>query len=366
VGWQFSSGSRRGPAQIFLRDVQLQIRPTNLVPPVERCPRDRFVQQSGVDLAVVCGDHDFGTPVEGGSHQGLSVHPEELRDRLTYLEEKKVGLARIALFRDLSAGLKLDNRGRILGLDASLFADVDALLDEAARHSGTRLMLVLFDSSLAERWPNLIVNFEDRQLLCEQVLKPFFSRYASSEVIYGMEVTSDVEGFIEASGEEAARVFVNDVLEVMRSSNPHWIAAVGHRSRGGLERYKFSGFDLYTFSYDPIDRHYFMKYRRDRLEFPPSGVPVVLVAKLPLLADVRQGGTFGCRHDTTSPRETLRPPLASYAIQDAFDYGYSGILFSGLESYEGRKPFRGVEAELFASWMSRKTESSTANSDREK
>jgi hypothetical protein len=289
-----------------------------------------------------------------------------LRNHFTYLEEKKVGLARIALFRDLSAGLKLDDGGRIVGLDASLFTDVDALLDEAAQHPETRLMLVLFDSTLAKRWPNLVVNFEDRRSLCERVLKPFFSRYASSELIYGIEVTSDVEGFVEKSGEEAAKVFINDVLEEMRSCNPHWITAIGHRSRGGLERYKISGFDLYTFSYDPNGRQYFMKYRRDRLKFPPEGVPVVLVAKLPVLVDVSRGGAFGCRRHTPSPREIMRPPLTSYAIQDAYDYGYSGILFSGLESYEGRKAFRGVEAELFASWMSRKTELSTVNRDREK
>jgi hypothetical protein len=351
LGWQFGSADYRGPAQFLVRNVQLKIRPTDRVRPVKRWPRDQFMRQCGVDLPRIFGDHDFGRPIEGGSHRGVSTQPAQLRACLDYLASKQVRLVRVSLFRDLSAGVRLDQQQRIVGLDPSVYADVDALLAETSRHPGMRLLPVLFEAPLAKRWPGLIINADERRSFCETSLRPFVARYSSSSEIYGMETVSNPEEIAAIQGDQPAREFVNEILNVIRSVRPSWKTVAGYGSRSSLEHFRFSGFDAHTFYYDPNNaRHEYIKIRRDRMPFPTDGPPVFIIARLPNLSYLEEN------------RE--RMPLAAYAIQDVFDYGYAGVIFSALDSSDGRLPFRGREADAFSAWMSQETGQYGLNADR--
>ncbi len=338
LGWKFWCNTCRGPAVIRIRNVRLVVHPTNLLPPVQRCLPDQYVRHCGVDLPDGLGDHDFGKPLGGGPHQGLSNRRAELHALFDALGAARVNLVQYPLFRDLSAGVTLDAQGRIAELDELVSADLNALLAETLLHPGMQVWLVLFDGTVGKRWPNLIVNAEDRVAFCRRIIEPLLSRYASSEQIAGVELTCDLEAIAEANGEPAARAFATEMLGVFRRVKPRWKTALGYRSRDGMDRFGVSGFDVYTFVYDPVNqRHEFLKVRRDAMSFPATEAPVFVIARFPVIS--------GADHTHQGA------PYTSLVLQDAFDYGYAGVVFSEWQSHDHRGGFQGREAGAFATWV---------------
>jgi hypothetical protein len=340
LGWQFLSKTRAGQVSFKLRNVQVKLRPTNLLPTVKRWPHEQFVQQCGVDMPRIFGHHDFGRIIESGAHEGVSTNLPGLKERLDYLASKRAGLVRISLFRDLTDGLRLDQSQQIVGLDPSVYADIDAILAETARHPGMRLLPVLFEADFAAGWKRLIVNETERRYFCSRILQALFKKYAAFPQIYGIEVLGDPQKVSQMAGEKATREFVSEILKVIREVRPSWKAMIGYSSRASMDHFKFGGFDACTLNYDANNQRYeFIKVRRDQMTYPPSEIPVILIAQLPSPAD----------RDSDAARMTF----ASYAIQDAFDYGYAGVILSTFEGGDGRVGFKGKEADDFAAWMSR-------------
>jgi hypothetical protein len=335
LGWQFLSQSFAGPTQFQIRNVQIKFRPTNLLPPIERWPHAQFIQQCGIDMTRIFGDHDFGKTIQGSVHQGVSTQLPELKERLDYLASKRVGLIWVSIFRDLSDGLLLDQDQKIASLDPSVYSDMDALIAEVAKHPGMQLLPVLFESQVAQRWRQLIINQADRRFFCNAILLPFLARYAASPQIYGMEVLADPEKMSLIVNDEATREFVGEILKVIREVHPKWKAMTGFGSRASMNHFMFSGFDAFTFYYDANNQNYeFIKARRDQIQFPPRGVPLIIIARFPNLTPQDPAG------------ESMA--FAAHAIQDVYDYGYAGIIFSSLDK---RIPFEGREADAFADWM---------------
>jgi hypothetical protein len=342
VGWQFHTETYEGPLQIRLKDARLVLRPTNLVQPVERWPRDKFMQACGVDVVEAYDELQQGVP------DGVIAPADQWRSWLDWVAAYNVRLVRVPVFGNLDTGAEFTDTFELAGLDAAVLTAMDRLLVEMARHPEMSLLPVLFNGSLAQRWPNLITNPAERRALCQRVVCPFLERYKESQGVYGVEILANSETVVDELGDQPVRDFVGEVLATVRSLDLPWPLLCGHSSRRGLSRLQLSGLDGYTFCYDPAnERHDVLKSRRDDLPFPPRETPVILVAKLPPVDRPED--------------DAKRPPFASYAIQDAFDYGYAGIMFSGFAASPHRRFFRDREADAVAAWMARDTAAGSIN-----
>ena len=143
---------------------------------------------------------DFGANV-WGRHAGVSTRrPRITRD---FSEMARLGftVARWFVFCDGRSGIEYDDRGLPAGIDAHLFADVDAALD-IARGAGIKLILVLLDhrwmfddvpavfadpatgvlleARLAEGRAQVLDTRSGREALMTRVLEPLVRRYAST------------------------------------------------------------------------------------------------------------------------------------------------------------------------------------------
>jgi len=338
VGWQFTSESYEGNAAIEARHVQLIVTPTNPFRPAKRYPLREFVENCGVDLPEVLGEYDFVVPSTPGPQQRLDDRRRDLESYFQFLREKNVALLRTVIFRDLSSIQHVIDHAERSGVSLNTFEDVDALLAMANR-CGIRVLPVLFDYRIAEERPTLIADARQRQLLCQKVLEPFFRHVASSEAINEIEVLSNTERVADKCGVEATREFTQTIAELIRHSQPRWKVMLGYDSRASLERLGYRGFQGYTVRYDPINEaSQPLKVRRDRMKFPKDDIPIMIVARLPLVEHAFE------QHN--------RPVFSAYAMQDAFDYGYSGITFTNLRKEQDRQSFEDDEVEAFSSWIS--------------
>jgi hypothetical protein len=148
---------------------------------------------------------DVGTSAwrpEGGLH----AHAEDaalLRQVFERLRADGVQTARYFLLADGRAGVRFAEDGTPEGLDGSVFADIDVVLD-AARTAGIGLLLVLLDAG----WfaPPTVVDGQPvrghadtirdpvkRSALLERVLRPILIRYADHPAIVAWEVVSGAD-----------------------------------------------------------------------------------------------------------------------------------------------------------------------------
>src|SRR5215470_14332885 len=148
---------------------------------------------------------DIGTSAwrpEGGLH----AHAEDaalLRQVFERLRADGVQTARFFLLADGRAGVRFAEDGTPEGLDGSVFADVDVVL-EAARSSGVGLVLVLLDASwlgppaMVEGCPvrghsDSIRDPVKRTALLERVLRPILLRCADHPAVVAWEILSGAE-----------------------------------------------------------------------------------------------------------------------------------------------------------------------------
>jgi hypothetical protein len=164
----------------------------------------------GANLPWITYGTDFGASAwypEGG----LSVRPlalDRLHEACAVLERDGISLVRVFLLCDGRSGILYDTNGLPVGPDASLFADIDALLTVARAHN-LRVMPVLFDFHLCG--PLRLVNgvqlggraqlIEPRgsKALMDRVLAPVFERYGQHDTIEAWDLMNEPEWCLRRS-----------------------------------------------------------------------------------------------------------------------------------------------------------------------
>ncbi|HXX32163.1 MAG TPA: hypothetical protein VEJ89_15785 [Myxococcaceae bacterium] len=159
----------------------------------------------GANLPWVRYGLDYGSSAatpQGGLHADASA-AGLLDAALARLRRDGVQHARVFVFCDGRAGIRLAPDGTPEGLDGSVFSDVDVLLAAAERHR-LGLLLVLFDAGLVAA-PSvvdgvsggghgaLLADAEKRQALLERVLVPLLAHYGEHPAIDGWDVFDEPE-----------------------------------------------------------------------------------------------------------------------------------------------------------------------------
>jgi len=143
---------------------------------------------------------DFGANV-WGSHVGVSTRQTAVARDLADIAALGFTVVRWFVFGDGRAGIVYDDRGLPAGLDAHLFADLDAAL-ESARDAGLRIDFVLldhrwmfsgladtladpitgltYDAELPEGRAGVLLSAAGRDGLFDRVIQPMVRRYGPS------------------------------------------------------------------------------------------------------------------------------------------------------------------------------------------
>jgi cellulose synthase/poly-beta-1,6-N-acetylglucosamine synthase-like glycosyltransferase len=338
VGLRFRSVGFQGDATILVQNFEVLARAETPPPSVARCSLPQFRQNCGVELRDLLGPDQADRVALTQLQQGTAERHHNLVKRLQLLGHQKVHSLRVALFPNVLQGLDpLDSQQRSI-LNAQLQADVKTILDGSARYA-MRVSFVLFDfgGSSAANYGQLIGNPAQASLLHKQVLKPLLERCALSDVVLGIEVLTGTEEAAVQFGDERVRDFAQQVQTTARSLRHSWTISLGYGTRQGMEKHFIDGFDVYSFCHDPVrDKTNWILMRRDLLSSVPPKQPVIIVTRFP-----------GESYLAGNPQ---RQPFVRLAMGDAFDLGYSGILFSLPNATEERVRFQGNEAKDFAAW----------------
>jgi hypothetical protein len=151
---------------------------------------------------------DFGSSAwtpDGGI--GRDAARDGLDEQLGRLEQTGVRALRWFLFCDGRAGIRFDDDGSPLGLDDSVYRDIEAALG-AARRSRLQVLFVLLDFHWCKprREFNGVqlggrtqVLQQHRSALLDRVLLPIFSRYATTAEILGWDLMNEPEWVISKS-----------------------------------------------------------------------------------------------------------------------------------------------------------------------
>jgi hypothetical protein len=168
------------------------------------------------------------------------------------------------LLADGRSGLRLDERGRPLGLDGPFFADLDAAL-EALRANGLRALFVLTDFLWFD--PARIINGvqtggrrelvgrdELRSEILEKVFAPLAARYAREPVVAGWDLLNEPDWAVFGLGtidprrcvsRNTMRAFFSELVAVFRQHGASQPLTVGVARAGSLSLLEGLGLDLY-------------------------------------------------------------------------------------------------------------------------
>jgi hypothetical protein len=197
---------------------------------------DRFVV--GVNLPWIGYGTDVGAslwfPHGGLSHQPAAL--ERLDRTLADIARDGVSVVRLFLLCDARSGVRFDEAGVPLGVDAAVFPDLDALLAAARRHR-VGLMPVLLDFHLCAppRIINgvqlggrtrLIAQDDARAALIDRVLRPIVERYGTDEAVIAWDVMNEPEWCLRggplfrrtAVAFEALQRFLGDAVRCVQQS----------------------------------------------------------------------------------------------------------------------------------------------------
>ena len=252
---------------------------------------DRFVV--GANLPWI----GYGTDIGASAwhpHGGLSARPEarDLLDRtLAALAADGVPVVRTFLLCDGRSGIRFADGDVPVGLDDSVFPDLDALLASARRH-GVRLMPVLLDFHLCKpvRFAGgvqlggrsrLVSDRALRTALVDDVLRPIVERYGDDETIAAWDVMNEPEWCLQRGrlsghtgvGFDALQEFLGWAVGCVRSSARQPVT-IGCAAAQGLELVRPLGLDFYQL-------HWYEHFGWAALERPVAdldldGRPVIL------------------------------------------------------------------------------------------
>ena len=254
----------------------------------------------GANLPWLVYGGDFGAnawrPSGGMSRPGKR---DELRRHLAALRRKGLRSVRWFLFCDGRAGIRFNANGTPLGPDESLFADIDAALEEAAA-GGMKVIFVLLDflwfakastvSGVQTGGRSRTVSGPYRQrLLRRRVLRPLLERYGGSPAILAWDIINEPEwatrgwggGIVSpAISFTTMRRFIKRVARLVHRRTGH-LATVGLANATTLPLTQGCGLDFYQVHWyerwqkvAPLERPV-AEFRLDRPlllgEFPTKG-----------------------------------------------------------------------------------------------
>lgn len=215
---------------------------------------------------------DFGANAwhpSGGLAAGL---PEGLADAFAGLKSARAGIVRWFLFCDGRAGIVFDGNGAPAGLDAFVFADIDAALDLAARFD-VRVVFSLVDFLWCGRIARaggvqmkgrrrILARPSFRAALIDRVIAPVVERYASHDVIAAWEIINEPEWSTFGVGtldprcsvrRRAMRGFIADAASAIHAKAAQPVT-VGSAHASWLNLVKGTGLDFYQVHwYDRLD-----------------------------------------------------------------------------------------------------------------
>jgi len=134
---------------------------------------------------------DFGRN-KWNSHTGVSAHAPYVREDLRRMRAANIEVIRWFVFTDGRAGIRWNDAGEIVGLDAEFLADMDAAI-EMAGASGARLCLVLLDFLWFDDPQRrlALLDRDERSAFLDRVLEPFLDRYGRSPAIHSLDLINE-------------------------------------------------------------------------------------------------------------------------------------------------------------------------------
>ncbi len=123
---------------------------------------------------------DFGRNI-WNSHTGASTHVEDVRADLEAMAAMGIEVVRWFVLTDGRGGLQWGSDGRLAGLDAEFFRDMDAAL-LCARDAGVRLSLVLIDYAWMHEASRkaLVATADGRGEFLSKILDRFLDAYGGA------------------------------------------------------------------------------------------------------------------------------------------------------------------------------------------
>jgi hypothetical protein len=217
---------------------------------------------------------DFGANAwQPGGGIGGGGRGQEIAPFLELLADNGARVVRWFLLCDGRAGLRLDPRGRVLGLDPHLFRDLEAALRLLAVHR-LQAMFVLMDFGWFRRprlvsgvrlfgRRGLVKNPDRRRELLDRVLTPLLERFGNASEIHSWDVFNEPEWAVLGLGTRDPRSallggemrgWLGDIAGRVRAATRHPLT-VGLASPRGLGLVRDLGLDFYQWHwYDSIEK----------------------------------------------------------------------------------------------------------------
>ncbi|HVW03819.1 MAG TPA: hypothetical protein VHB78_02375 [Vicinamibacterales bacterium] len=201
--------------------------------------------------------------------------PPEVDATLTSLAGAGASIVRWFLFCDGRAGIVFDDAGWPAGLDAFVFADLDAAV-ALARRTGVRVVFTLFDFLWCRRsrlvdgvriggHRRVLTHAPGRTALLDRVVAPVLRRYGAEPAIAAWDVINEPDWVTRgmgarnpfaAVGRDAMRAFVGDTASLVRALTTQPVTVGSARARG-LELVRGLGLDFYQVHwYDRFERRH--------------------------------------------------------------------------------------------------------------
>lgn len=225
---------------------------------------------------------DFGASAWG--HNGISNPSSYIQVEADFakLQASGIEVLRWFVFADGRSGLRVGDRGEILGTDAYVARDLRAAL-ELARKYNIQLILVLIDFPFIEppRFENgvraggrgyLLATEERQNAFIEKVFVPLFEEFGHDDSIAAWEVINEPEWATRMSilmrkshqiSKELMHHFISQTVSKIHEHTVHY-ATVGSASRRWVDVWQDTGINLFQFHYYP-----YMEWR-NRYDYPSS------------------------------------------------------------------------------------------------
>ena len=255
----------------------------------------------GANMPWLNWNADFGGGPTGG---GASGNLGEVDTKLQAAHNAGMHLVRWWVFEGGSPQIQRDGSGTPTGLNPTVYTDLDAALNEAAKFD-VSFDLVLFggtnDDSTTHAW------WEDsakRQALV-RVLTPLFQHYASNPRVFTWEIVNEPE-WQSRNGQTtvAGMLATADALANAIHQNSHALVTVGHAQMQDMATWVGHPLDYYSpHYYDPFGTGSNDPFVTPAGSASPDGKPIVI-------------GEF--------PADVGMSPNAQTRWQDLYSNGYAG------------------------------------------
>ncbi|MFH1411296.1 MAG: hypothetical protein ABIG55_01465, partial [Candidatus Omnitrophota bacterium] len=225
----------------------------------------------GTNLPWGTYGYDIGVATlgsEAGQHMGFSS-AAGFNDLVSNIKGESGDYVRVFLFNDLRSGINFDASGNPISFTASVYEDMDVLID-VAEAKGLKLIPVLLDFTIADgvsvegstqvgEYPDLITDPAKRAMLIG-LLGDFVNQFSGNDTIFAWEVMNEPEEIIyNTPGINAAdmQTFISELVTEVKTEDASTLVTLGSQDRTALLNYwtgtNFGSVDvgltLYQFHY---------------------------------------------------------------------------------------------------------------------